>query len=313
MRQVRSIFLLALLLSRGLWAVDTPEEAAQKAYLANINALMVFTTRDGLNSGTYHFTKANTTMNVIHLPFAYHFEPVKRGWNFFLSGTAGYSETTMTREVNSTDRSTSDAIELTLTNMLQTFAGGIGGGLRYKDESGIAFKGGAEVILSRVGTRIRDDTEAGEIIDDFFTGKFNTNLSYRIFALAEYRRQWFGFTPYAKLSYELFETKSSFNFEQLSTFSSQTNVTSFAVGAESPSLVSYHGMYLTLEGYLRGSYLAGDITDVAKLDGYGTVGGTAYWYVSEAMNYFRRFYLEISTIQADGLQGYNIGLGFSLE
>ena len=310
-----ALFLLLLTVSR-LTAQDTPEEVARKAYLANINALMVFTTKEGLNSGTYDFTRANVTMGIVHLPFSYQFHPFKPGWNLFLVGGVGYSETAMTTDLNASAVSVTSPdgnLTLSATNKLQTFAGGVGLGVRYRHESGAEVRGGFETILSRVGITSRTGNGTGDVVEDFFLGKFNDNISYRFFLQARYSREWWGFNPYAELSYELFETKSALNFESLSKFTSQTNVTSFALGSETPPLLSYRGMYLTLEGYLRGSYLGGDITTVSHFDGYGTVGGVGYWYVTAAMNYIRRFFLEISTIQADGLRGYNVGLGFSLD
>lgn len=306
------LLLLILGMFGTLAAQTDAEKAAEKAYIANINALMVFTSKDGLNSGRYEFTRANATMYILHVPFRYQFEPFEKGWNLFVVGGGGYSETVMTSDLNTTSPTKGD-IKLTTTNMLQTFTGGIGGGVRYRDENGIEFYAGLEVIYSRVGVRNRDNNEAGDIIEDFFKGLYNDNLSYKLFTLAEYHREYLGFKPYVKLSYELYETKSAISFEQLSKFTSQTSVTSFSIGSESPPLVSYDSMYLTLEGYLRGSYLGGDITRVANFDGYGTVGGVGYWYVTETMNYIRRLYLEVSTIQADGLRGYNVGIGFSLD
>jgi hypothetical protein len=297
---------------RVLFAVDTPEEAAKKAYLANINALMVFTSKDGLNSGRYEFTRANTTMKILHLPFRYQFDPFKPGWNFFLIGGIGYSETVMTTDVNTTASAAGD-ITLTTKNMLQTFTGGIGGGIRYRNDSGIEVLGGLEPIYSWVGVTNRNDNGAGQIVEDFFKGQYNENLSYKFFVIGEYHRDFDGFKPYVTLSYELYETKSAISIQELSKFTTQTNVTSFSVGAETPPLLYAGSNYLSLEGYLRGSYLGGDITKVAGFDGFGTLGGIAYWYVPETLNYIRRFYVEVSTIQADGLRGYNIGLGFSLD
>jgi len=301
-----------LLICRALWALDTAEEAAQKAYLANINALMVFTTKDGLNSGTYDFTRANATMYIIHLPLHYQFAPFAPEWNAFMIGGVGYSETTMTRDINTTPAGGSGEIQLTATNMLRTYTGGIGGGLRYRPGFGFELLGGLEAIYSRVGVSTRDKNGAGDVVGDFFQDSYNDNISYRVFLSLEYRQEYKGFKPYATLTYDLYETKSAISIEQLSKFTTQTSVTSFSVGSETPPVARYDGMYLTLEGYLRGSYLGGDITGVTRFDGYGTVGGVGYWYVTETMNYIKRFFLEISTIQADGLRAYNIGLGFSL-
>lgn len=309
---MRRLFFLIALLRAVLQAESTPEAAAKKAYLANINALIIFTTQSGLNSGRYEFTRANATMNVIHLGDDYNFDPFEENLNLFLMGGGGYSETVMTTELNGTDPQNTD-IALTSTNMLQTFTGGIGGGLRYENALGLALLSGAEVIFSRVGVRNRDGNDVGEIVDGFFTGKYNNNFSYHLFAKAEFRREVLEFKPYVTLAYELYETKSAFSFEELSTFSSQSHVTSFAIGSETPPLIRYEQMYLSLEGYLRGSYLGGDLARVANFDGYGTVGGAAYLYTEEVLEYFRKFYLELSTIQADGLRGYNLGLGFSVK
>lgn len=309
---MRRLFFLLGVLIPPLQAETSPEEAAKKAYLANINALIIFTTQSGLNSGRYEFTRTNATMNVIHLGDDYHFDPFDEHLNLFLLGGGGYSETVMTTDLNATDPQKTD-ITLTSTNMLQTFTGSIGGGVRYAQPMGLELMAGAEMIYSRVGARNRDDHAIGEIIDDFFTGKYNDNLSYHLFAKAAFRQEFMAFKPYVTLAYELYETKSAFSFDELSTFSSQSHVTSFAIGSESPPLIRYTRMYLTLEGYLRGSYLGGDLARVANFDGYGTVGGAAYWYTEGVLEYFKRFYLELSTIQADGLRGYNIGLGFSVS
>ncbi|UFS62913.1 hypothetical protein LOH54_02005 [Sulfurimonas sp. HSL-3221] len=306
------VVLAVLMLCRVLWGADTPEEAAKKAYLANINALMVFTTKDGLNSGTYEFTRANTSMYIIHLPLRYQFEPFAPDLNAFVIGGVGYSETKLTNDVNTSTPLSGD-IALSATNMLRTYTGGIGGGLRYRPGLGFEMLGGVEAIYSRVGVSARDNNGAGDSVGDLFKESYNANISYRVFFALEYRREWKGYKPYATLTYDLYETKSAISTKQLSKFTTQTNVTSFSIGGETAALANYDGMYLTLEGYLRGSYLGGDITRVTHFDGYGTLGGVGYWYVSEAMNYIERFFLEVSTIQADGLRGYNIGLGFTLD
>jgi len=304
--------ILFLSLFAALFSQDTLEEAAQKAYLANINALMIFTSQNGLNSGIYEFTRANATMTILHLPLRYQFDPFRPGWNIFLIGGVGYSQTVMTADVNVTPTATGD-ITLTTTNELRTFTGGLGAGVRYLSDLDIELLAGLELIYSRVGVRNRDNSQVGEIVEDFFSGKYNDNLSYKFFASAEYHREYHGFKPYATLSYELYETKSEISIDELRRFTTQSSVTAFTLGSETPPLLYHDASYLTLEGYLRGSYMGGDITKVIGFDGFGTLGGVAYWNVPESLKYIRRFYLELSTIQADGLRGYNIGLGFSLD
>jgi hypothetical protein len=108
-----------------------------------------------------------------------------------------------------------------------------------------------------------------------------------------------------------YETKSTFSIDELSTFSTQSSVTSAADGVESPPLVRHKTMYLTLEGYFRQSLLGGDLPQVVQFDSYSTLGAVAYWYVPKQLRYIRRFFFEVSTTWANGLDGYNVGIGFS--
>jgi hypothetical protein len=309
---MRWLFLL-LVSVMPLVAEEQPGDIAGRASLANINAVVVFTSKDGLNSGYYDFTRANASMAVVHVSDRYQFSPFREHFNFFVSGGVGYSETWMTNEITVSPVDESGETYLTLSNLLQTYTGVLGGGIRYTDETGIEWSGGMELIYSRVRFKNRSDNEFGDIVDDFFEGQYNDNLTYRFFLLAEYDMHYRGFEPYLKFSYNLYETKSGFSIDELGRFSTQSGVTSFAVGAESPALYRSGPEYLTLEAYLWGSYLGGDLPKVTGFDGYGTLGATAYWYVPERWRFIRRFFADISTIQADGLHGYNVGVGFSID
>jgi len=301
--------LFLLILTGLLRAAEEPGDLAGEASRANINAVVVFTSKDGLNSGYYDFTRANASMAVVHVSDRYQFGGTRNGFNGFVSGGAGYSETWMTRDVRPEPAKEES---LTLSNLLQTYTGALGGGVRYVDANGIGLSAGLELIYSRVRFKNRSDSEFGDIVDDFFSGHYNDNLTYRFMLLAEYTVRYRGFLPYVKFSYNLYETKSAFSIEEMSRFTSQSGVTSFAVGAESPPLIRRGAEYLTLEAYLWGSYLGGDLPRVVGFDGYGTVGATAYWYVPKRLKFIRRFFVDLSTIQADGLHGYNLGLGFSV-
>lgn len=300
------VFLLTTLLT--LWA-DAPEEAAKKAYLANINAVVVFTAKEGLNSGYYDFTRKNTSMFVLHVADRYHFAPYRPNWNLFVAGGAGYSEAWMTSAVEA-EPYLDENITLTATNILQSYVGALGTGVRYDAGAGWSVLGGLDLIYSRVRIVSRGDDDG--IVEDFFKNNYNDNLTYRIYGRVEYDREWKGYRPYVIVHYALYETKSAFSFEQLSRFTSQSGELSFALGAESPALLHDGPRYLTLEGYLRGSWIGGDLPKVVNFDAYGTVGASAYWYIPDRLEYIRRVYMDISTIQADGLRGYNLGIGVSL-
>ncbi len=301
-------FFILCCCSITVWA-DSIDDAAKKAYMANINAVVVFTAKEGLNSGYYEFTRRNTSMYVLHVADRYHFTPYQPSWNLFVSGGAGYSEAWMTTPVDAEPYREGN-ITLTATNVLQSYVASLGTGVRYDAGSGWSVLGGLDLIYSRVRIVSRGDDEG--IVEDFFKNNYNDNLTYRIYGRAEYERQWQGYRPYAIFQYALYETKSAFSFEQLSRFTSQSGELLFALGAETPALTHDGARYLTLEGYLRGSWIGGDLPKVVNFDAYVTVGASAYWYIPDRMEYIRRIYVDISTIQADGLHGYNLGIGVSL-
>lgn len=289
---------------------QTPEElAAQKAYRANINALLIFTSESGLSTGLYRFTKPGVKMQIYNLPFRYHLEPYQKNLNLFVNGSLAYSATRLDTEVESTQLST----ELTLDNKLQTYTAGLGMGLRYRSPLGIDFLGGAGLLYSRVSTSVNSDERIDKDVEALFDNEYNDNITYKLLLSAEYEKEMQGFRPYAKLNLRVYETKMGFDLNSLSTFVSQSDVTSLGLGAETPPLFKYEENYMSLEPYLRASYLHGDITEVVGFNRYINLGLLAYWYTPKFPSWAKRFYLEISTIRAEGLEGYNIGLGFSLK
>jgi len=131
-------------------------------------------------------------------------------------------------------------------------------------------------------------------------------------AQLEYRKKYKGFEPYALLSYKLYETKAYFSFDNLASFSTQASVLTLGLGVETPKLYTCDQMYLTLEGYLYTHYFEGDIVDVVQFDRYHSFGAVAYWYTPKKIKGIERFFLEVSNVNSSGLEGYNIGVGFTI-
>ena len=96
-------------------------------------------------------------------------------------------------------------------------------------------------------------------------------------------------------------------------FKTESNVSTLALGAETPGLLYVRSNYLTLEAYLHGNYLSGAVEETVNVDLYSTVGAVAYWYTPGSPGWAGRFFLEVSSVQADNLNGYNIGIGFTAE
>jgi hypothetical protein len=72
-------------------------------------------------------------------------------------------------------------------------------------------------------------------------------------------------------------------------------------------------MSLTLEPYLKANYVGGDLANVIQVTNYGTVGLSAYWNTPEKSAHIRRYFIEPSWSRGDGLEGYNLSFGFSLD
>ncbi|MDF1882159.1 hypothetical protein JHD50_12765 [Sulfurimonas sp. MAG313] len=299
------IFCLALF-------AQTPEEAAEEAYLANINTLLVFTSESGLSSGKYNFTKAGFNIKSISVPFRYQISTLSNKINLFVNGGVGYSITRLNDKQIQTMNAPSD-INLTYDNKLQTYAGGLGIGMKYKNDFGIDFLASIGMIYSRVGISIVPQDDIGDAVVSFFDGKFNDNITYKVLLAVEYEKEIGGYTPYIKGTFKSYDTKADFTFNALSGFTTQSRVSILSLGSQTPPLLKYGQNFLNLEGYIKANFLHGDIKNVVLFDNYLNVGAVAYYNTPSTPFWASRFYTEVSTVRAEGLEGYNIGIGFTLD
>ena len=156
---------------------------------------------------------------------------------------------------------------------------------------------------------------------NFFSDDFNDNFSYKLFAEYDYHRDYRGYDVYAKVNYKLYKTLSELDFtdiiddiiDDVFSLSSQTTVASLAIGFETDPLYSYQEMSLTLEPYLKGNYIWGDLARVTQVNSYATAGLGLYWNTPEKSAYIYRYFIEPSVSRGDGLEGLNLSLGFSLD
>ena len=307
LQKLSILLFIALSLKLSLYA-QSIEDVAKEAHLANINTLLIFTSQEGLNSGLYHFTNVGVDMEVYHLPFSFNLPTNNSKLEYFIVGNVGYSRVYISEEID-----IPPASRLNYKNHLQTYTAGLGGGARYKMSHSLSFSVGGELIYSRSGASVsQPNDDIGDAISDFFNKEYNDNLSYKFFVNSEYKPKVDGFKPYAKASYKLYETKSSFNFDEYTTFSTQSSILSLAIGAETEKIYAFERSYITLEAYLNGNYLFGEVENIVKFNSYASLGSVAYLY-DDSVSWIERYFLEVSTIRADGLEGYNIGLGFSID
>ncbi len=306
--KITTLTFSALLFCTNICA-DSVEDIVKKAHLANINALLIFTAQDSLSTGLYHFTNVGVDMRVYNLPFTYDFDSGDSSLNYFMVGNVGYSNVTISEGVD-----IGSNINLDHESHLRTYVAGLGGGIKYKASKELHISGGVEFIYSRSGASVKKpDDDLGDAIEDLFNEEYNDNLSYKLFALVEYKPKMTDFKPYVKLGYKLYETKSTFSFDELSKFNTESSVTTLLLGAETEELLYYHTNYLTLEAYLNANYLTGAIEKSVQFNTYSTLGAIAYWHTPHSLSLVENFYFDMSTTQADGLEGYNFGIGFSVD
>ena len=308
---MRYLLLISLLFSLAESAEALSREGVEKVNAATLNTLLIFTSQDGLNSGLYHFT--NTTvdvdMKVYHLPFTYHFNG-DSNLNYFIVGNVGYSQTYLVGDIKQLPPNST----LDYDSYIQTATAGLGGGVRYRIDQYFCISVGVELIYSRAGMSVSEpDTPIGDRIEEFFNNNYSSNLSYKFFTLAEYRPVVHEFKPYMTLGYKLFETKSTVTFDELVQFDSQSSVTTMKIGVESPKLLKNGKENITLEAYVDTNYLSGTVKDVVNFSWYQNYGVVGYYNTPLNPSWASRFFLELSTAQSDGLEGYNIGVGFTVD
>lgn len=305
---MKIIFLCLVLLLASILNAKTAEEIAKEAHIASINTLLIFTSQEGLNSGLYRFTDVGVDMEVYHLPFTYHLES-DTNLNYFIVGNVGYSRVFISKEIDIPPSS-----RLNYDNHLRTYTAGLGGGARYKFTPDLSAMAGLELIYSKSGASVKNpDDNVGDAIEDFFNKNYNDNLSYEFLANIEYRPTINEYKPYAVLTYKVYETKSSFSFDDLASINSESSVTTLALGCETPKLFEFDANSLTLEAYLNANYLSGTVKDVVKFDTYSSLGGVIYYNTPKEPWWASRYFFEVSAVSSSGLEGYNIGVGFTLD
>jgi hypothetical protein len=224
-------------------------------------------------------------------------------------GNVGYSRVFISQQIELPPDS-----RLNYDNHIRTYTAGLGGGIRYKATEDFHLSAGIQFIYSRSGASVKQPDDAlGDAIEDFFNQDYNDNITYEFLAIADYKPVINNFKPYAEISYNLYETSSTFSFNELVAFDTQSSVTTLALGLETPKLMKSSSNYLTLEGYVNGNYLTGEVVQSVKFDSYSTVGVVAYWYTPGDPWWAERFFFEASTVQSSGLDGYNLGVGFTVD
>ena len=307
------IFISLFLLCSSIWAASTLEQKLGDSYLAAVNAAVVLTTDNGLSTGIYRFTDVDAEMRTYNLPLSHHFSPLTESINLFILFDIGYSDTRHHGEHSDTTQT------LNFENRFQTYVIGLGGGLQYRLTEHSDLRVGGELLYSRVGLTVRHtDSLDGDVVENFFSDELNDNYTYSFFTEYDYRRVYKGHMIYTTLSFQTYKTDSWINTtgqesEDVILLSSQTSIASLFIGFETDTLYNYKTMHLSLEPFVKGSYVWGDLATIAKISSYATAGFDIYWNTPKKDLYAHRYYIEPSISKGPGFEGVNLGMGFSLD
>ena len=313
------ILLIIFLFVVALKAIEDLDSLEAAQYLSLSNAVIVFTSQDGLSSGVYRFTYVDTEMTMYNLPFQYQFEPLTENSNLFMILDLGYSNTRSDRDIDVDTNSTTSPI-LNITNQLQSYVVGLGIGVRYKATENSELQFGGELLYSRLGLFSRTERALDGSISHFFDNTRDT-YSYKLLAEYIYHREIHKHKVYTRFNYKLYKSFSDIKIreiiggiiEDIKSLRSQTSVASVTLSYETNSLYSYHDMSFTMEPYLKGNYIWGDMADVVQIDAYGTAGVSFYWNTPEKSANIYRYFIEPSISKGHGIEGLNLGIGFSLD
>lgn len=293
------LFSISLLISSEIELVEVSK--------ANINSILIFSSQEGLNSGIYHFKKTGITLHTYHLPLKYNF-PSDTKWNYFINGDLSFSRAYV-------DEHTLEPVttEIAKGTSIDTYIGGIGGGVRYTYGYGLSATCGFEVLYSRVGVKL-GQTDVQGTVRNVFDNSFKENITYKFKSTLNYATVVNDFNIFADIQYRLYETKSDFTLnKQLKDFRTESSVISFSTGFETPKVLHLGTNYVTLEGRVHEHFLYGSVAATTAVDRYTSMSGALYLYVPENFEYIKRFFIEVSSSQSEALEAYNVGIGFNVN
>ncbi|MDH4944418.1 hypothetical protein [Sulfurimonas sp. C5] len=296
--------LLAFVLT--FWISLILQADVQEVGKANINSILIFSSQKGLNSGIYHFKNRGISLEIYHLPIRYDF-PSKSAWNYYIKGDLSFSRVSVSQHTLQPYESV-----IAYGTSIDTYIGGLGGGIRYIFGHGFSASIGGEILYSRSAVKL-GEANVQNTVKNLFGNDFNTNLTYEFEASLNYMDVFNEYKIYADFEYKLYETKTNFSLGELDGFRSESSVMSFSTGFETPSIFDFGTNYLTFEGRVYEYFLNGTVVNTTGVDRYTTMSGTMYLYVPNQYDYIERFFVEVSSAQSESIEGYNIGVGFSMK
>lgn len=293
-----------------LHADEAADEIAQ-AFLTSVDALVVLTSQDMLTGGQYVISGSaeETRLRLYNFPFYYHFRPFSEHLNWFVNGSAGISETRQEPDFGFGEKD---------ETLFDTVALRFGGGLRVKSGYGLQMLLGVNFIYSYVHNTYRYNSPESEallkpLLDGIFTNHGQSNYTYELFWQIGYAPHWGAWKPYAMMQTNYFDTKADFNTQSLSHFTSRSGSAKIRFGVQTPPFVSIGTGEISIEGYVQGTTFTGSVRDTLGFDGYGATALIGHYDLSYPRWIVDRIDLMVENVAAEGIRGYNIGLGAGFD
>jgi len=285
-------------------SANTLSEQIKSAYYANANAIMIFTTQDIINGGSYKI-RNEIDLSIYYFPYTHQFESDSKYYNFFVNTGIGYSH--YKEQIK---------LHYTLPNdiaRIDTYAFRLGGGVRFNTDYNLSLILGTSFIYSHLEgsydyNSINSIKAIKPLLDNFVNNNHDS-YTYEITLALKYHYMFGNYKTYVESEISYFDTKESAVIKN--NLDSQSSYFNIKGGVISPKLFNTLTLPTKVELYAKDVILSGTIADNLSIKDYYILGSTFHLDISKTNNYFSELYIDFNIAKGNDIEGYNFGIGAS--
>lgn len=281
------------------------QNEVENVYIKAANTLLFFTSENIISSGSYEFDTKDQTLDTFFFPMAHHFESDSDFYNFYVTGSIGYSK----YEENNIDfRGSLDEIDI------KTYALKLGGGVRMNILKDTDMMIGGSYIYSKVKSDYKTPQPLNSTnpIDKALDYVFNNNDNFdtfEVFTSIGYHPTINEYKPYASADIRYFDTKIDDPYATISDTSS--TISKLKIGVITPPVTSIDTLPLKLEFYASDVLISGDMKEALESNNFYVLGTTFHLGTSTISEWISEVSFDINIVKGDNFDGFNFGFGFN--
>jgi len=269
-------------------------------------AITLLTSENIISSGHYTFGDLDMSLDTHFIPFTYQFDSSSNLFNFYATGSAGFSK--YRDENQNLGRGTLD------TSKIFTYAVKAGGGIRVSlsNESDLMFGGAytysksdTDFISSKVLNKSKPNDK---VIDEILNGD-EAHHTYELSTSIEYRPTMESYQPYLTADIRYFYTKIDTPYTTLS--KSTSIISKLKAGIFTPMLTQIYDLPFKMEFYTSAVFLSGDIDDSIGNSYFLVAGTTAHLGTRAIVSWVDEVTFDVNIVKGKNMTGLNFGLGLS--